>query len=103
MDGYEVTAEQLQQMATEMDERNADLQSQLDRFMSSAQQVASSWQGSAASAFQQLSVAFEGDSKKLNDALLQISEMTRETQKGYVTQEQAAQDNISNISGALGG
>jgi ESAT-6 family protein len=103
MAGYEVTAEQLRQIATEMTNKNSELQSELDKFMSAAQGAASSWQGQAATAFQQLSIAFEGDSKKLNDSLLQIAEMVNETEKGYVTQEQAAQDSMSNITGALGG
>lgn len=102
MDGFEAGPAELEQMAGALDQGNADLNGQLEQFLSAAQSATSAWSGNAATSFQGLAARFHEDSKKLNDALVAISEQVRGTKSAYIQQDEAANDNVSGIMNSLG-
>jgi len=78
------------------------LQQQMRSLMNNLEPLASSWQGSAASAFQQLMERFNQDSSKLSTALGNIANALDSNAKNYSASEQQNHQSIAGILNALG-
>jgi WXG100 family type VII secretion target len=102
MAGYQTGHAELMRAAGDLETGNADLMQQLSQFISAAEGIAGSWQGAAATAFQNLQQRFANDSTTLNNKLLEIAEQVSGTATAYQAQEDAAQSSLSNITNALG-
>lgn len=77
------------------------LQQQMRSLMNNLEPLASSWQGQAASAFQQLMERFSGDSQKLTTALTNIANALDSNAKAYNASEEQNRSSISGILGSL--
>jgi len=100
--GFSATHADLVQAAKDLENGNAQLQSELSQLGNAVSGVVGSWEGTAASAFHNLMEAFNRDAKQLNDSLLAISEAVAGTAKDYDAREQEAQSSISTITSTLG-
>lgn len=65
--------------------------------------LAGAWQGSAATAFNNMMERFRVDSEKLNQALEAIAEQLRAAGSEYAQQESSKQDAFGNLSAQLDG
>lgn len=77
------------------------LQQQMRSLMNNLEPLASSWQGQAASAFQQLMERFNGDSQKLTTALGNIANALDSNAKSYNAAEEDNRGSIASILGSL--
>jgi WXG100 family type VII secretion target len=102
MDGYTTGSAELKTAASQMMDANGQLQQQLSKLASEVEGVAGSWQGQAATAFQNLMTRFHEDANKLNQALVAISDQVGLSADEYTRQEEQSHQSISNITNALG-
>jgi WXG100 family type VII secretion target len=77
------------------------LQQQMRSLMNNLEPLASSWQGQASSAFQQLMTRFNEDSQKLSTALGNIANALDSNAKNYAASEDQNRSSISGILGSL--
>ena len=92
----------MQKAAQQVNQVSEEISSELRSLMSNLEPVASTWKGSAASAFQQLMVRWQEDANKLTQALQGISEMLDSTNKNYTQIEESNTSSIGNIMQGLG-
>ncbi|MBS2961703.1 WXG100 family type VII secretion target [Actinocrinis puniceicyclus] len=92
----------MQKAAQQVQQVSEEINSELRSLMSSLEPVASSWKGSAASAFQQLMARWQEDASKLTQALDGIAGMLDSTTKTYSQAEESNASQISQILGSLG-
>jgi WXG100 family type VII secretion target len=97
---YTADAAVMQKAAQQVQQVSEEIQGELRSLLSNLEPVASTWKGSAASAFQQLMSRWQEDAGKLTQALQGIAEMLDSTTKQYT---QAEESNASSISKILGG
>jgi len=102
MAGFKTGAPELERAAKQLEEGNASLQQALAKLAQEVEGVQGSWGGAAAKAFHTLMEHFEGDAKKLNDSLQQISDSISSNASAYRQQEEEAEQSISAITSALG-
>ncbi len=95
---FDVMAKAAQQVRQTSDEINGELNS----LQSQLEPIAGSWQGSAASAFQQLMERWHTDAQKLTQALTGISEVLDQSNKSYTSTEESNHSEIAKILGGLG-
>jgi WXG100 family type VII secretion target len=103
MAGFATGAAELQKAGQQMQDANAQLQSNLAKLASECEQIKGTWKGQAAIAFANLMERFMTDAKNLNDSLDSISEAIVGNAANYARQEEEASQSISHISSALGG
>ena len=99
---YTTDAAVMQKAAQQVQQVSEEINSELRSLMSNLEPVASSWKGSAASAFQQLMQRWNEDASKLTQALQGISELLDSTTKNYSQGEEQHTSSISQILGQLG-
>jgi WXG100 family type VII secretion target len=102
MAGYTTGVPELIQAGKNMEDANANLQSELSQLAGSVEGIAGAWKGSASQAFTTLMGRFQEDAKKLNDSLQNIAEQIAGSADVYQRQEEEAAQSISAITGALG-
>jgi WXG100 family type VII secretion target len=98
---YGTTTAVMQQCSAQIEQVSQSINSQLNSLMNQLQPVASTWKGSASSAFQQLMERWQSDATKLTQALNSISEMMGTSSKNYAASEEQNTSAISNILGTL--
>jgi WXG100 family type VII secretion target len=98
---FQTGSAEMQQAVSSMEQVNQALQGNLKNLQSEVEQVASAWQGTAATAFANLMEKFNDDASKLNQDLEQIATAVSGNQKNYQAQEDSAQSSMSQILGGL--
>jgi WXG100 family type VII secretion target len=101
--GYTTGAAELTKAAQQMESTNTQLMNNLKKLSDEVEQVASSWKGQAATAFQTLMSKFSDDAQKLNKDLDTISQAVTGNANAYRQQEDEAAQSVSAIASALGG
>ncbi|MGH3435198.1 MAG: WXG100 family type VII secretion target [Sciscionella sp.] len=96
MAGYQTGHAELIKAVQDMNNVNDQLQGNLKRVEGAAESVASAWQGSAASAFQQLIERYKQDAQQLQQKLNHISENVAGSAAAYQRQEEEAKSSFSN-------
>ncbi len=99
---YTTDAAVMHKAAQQVQQVSEEINSELRSLMANLEPVASSWKGSAASAFHQLMARWQEDATKLTQALQSISEMLDSTTKSYSQAEESNASQISQILGSLG-
>lgn len=102
MAGTVVTADELDALAKHIADINAQAQGHLRQVRNAAETVAGSWQGMAASAFQQLIGRFDDDARKISDALQGICESIASTSDVYRQNEEEQAQSVSKVQNLLG-
>jgi WXG100 family type VII secretion target len=90
----------MQKAAQQVQQVSEEIGAELNSLANSLEPVASSWKGSAASAFQQLMERWRQDATKLQQALADIAQMLDDTNKTY---SQTEENNSSQIGAILRG
>lgn len=86
-----------------VDETKLQMDQNLTRLASEIEATQAGWDGPAAKVFQEVMDAFGQKSKKLNQALEDISQMLKSSGVQYETQDQDVQSQISSLQAALEG
>ena len=91
----------MQKAAQSVQQAVQDINAEMRSLQGNLEPVASSWQGSAASAFQQLMQRFNDDGQKLTQALDAIGEALGANTKNYSAVEEQNSSSIAQILGGL--
>jgi WXG100 family type VII secretion target len=102
MAGFNTTTEELDTLAKRIIEADETAQAKIRQVRDAAETVASSWKGSAFTAFQNLISRFDADAAKVQEALRAIAEQISDTSKVYAQNEAAQEAEISNVTARLG-
>lgn len=81
---------------------NEQVGAQLRTLGSQLAPLSGAWQGMAATSFQSLMVRFNENAEKLRTALQGIAEQIQGASTTYATEDEAQQQQMSNITNALG-
>ncbi|GGM51531.1 hypothetical protein GCM10012275_23020 [Longimycelium tulufanense] len=100
---YTTDSATMQQAGNDIANTNQEIQGLLSNLRGQIEPLQSAWKGQAATAFHNLMERWNTDAKKLNDALMAISEMMGASAKSYVQQEEEQSQSMNSILGALGG
>jgi WXG100 family type VII secretion target len=87
--------------AQQVQQVSESLQQQMRSLMNNLEPLASTWKGTAATAFQQLMERFQGDSQKLSTALGNIANALDANTKNYNASEESNASSIKSILGSL--
>jgi WXG100 family type VII secretion target len=99
---FGTTFDEMNKAAQAVQQAVQEIQSETRSLVSSLEPIASSWQGSASSAFQQLIQHFADDSGKLVQALDAIGQALGANTKNYSAVEEQNQSSISKLLSGLG-
>ncbi|KOV80614.1 WXG100 family type VII secretion target [Nocardia sp. NRRL S-836] len=102
MSGFGTTTTELDALAKRIIEADETAQAKIRQVRDAAETVAGSWKGSAHTAFQSLIARFDDDARKVQEALRAIAEQISDTSKVYAQNEQAQEQEISNVTARLG-
>ena len=99
---YGTSFDEMSKAAQSVQQTVQQIQSETRSLISSLEPISSSWQGSAASAFQQLIQRFNDDATKLTQALDAIGQALSSNTKNYSAVEEQNQSSISKLLSGLG-
>jgi WXG100 family type VII secretion target len=99
---YGTSFDEMNKAAQSVQQTVQQIQSETRSLISSLEPISSSWQGSAASAFQQLIQRFNDDATKLTQALDAIGQALSSNTKNYSAVEEQNQSSISKLLSGLG-
>ncbi len=102
MAGFGTTTQELDTLAKRIIEADEAAQAKIRQVRDAAETVSSAWKGSASTAFQNLIARFDDDARKVQEALRAIAEQISDTSKVYAQNEQAQQEEMSNVTARLG-
>ncbi len=97
----QVTPAELAQMSRQASDANSSVQAQLGQVRSVIDGVRSGWEGQAQAAFTSLMQSWDADAKKLNDALMGISQTLDASGRSFDAAQQEHTADITRISGSL--
>jgi len=97
----QVTLAELAQMSRQASDANSSVQGQLSQVRSVIDGVRGGWEGAAQAAFTNLMQTWDADAKKLNDALLGISDTLAASGRSFDAAQQEHVANITQVSGSL--
>ncbi|MEV0678493.1 WXG100 family type VII secretion target [Actinosynnema sp. NPDC050436] len=103
MAGYATGVPALENAAKDIMGTNENVQGILRNLGSTIDGLAPAWKGSAADAFNNLMLRFNDDAAKLQEALVAIAEQITGSVQTYVQQEEEQAQEMSTITGRLGG
>ncbi|MCX5212858.1 WXG100 family type VII secretion target [Kitasatospora indigofera] len=98
---FRTTAEEMDAFAKHMGEVSDQVQGELKKLDGIVSQIASGWQGQAATAYQNLQNRFNEDAKGLNEALRAIQNAIELTTKAYAATEAAQQSALGQVAGQI--
>ncbi|NKE61929.1 WXG100 family type VII secretion target [Lentzea sp. PSKA42] len=101
MGTFSLTPEDLDALAKHIANVNDSTQGTLRQVRSSVEGVQSSWQGTAATAFQNLMTRFDEDARKVQEALMSICEQISSSSEVYKQQEAESEQSVSTIANRL--
>jgi WXG100 family type VII secretion target len=99
---FGTTFDEMNKAAQAVEQTVTEIQSETRSLVSSLEPIASAWQGSASSAFQQLISRFSEDASKLTTALDAIGQALQANNKNYTAVEETNSTSISKLLGGLG-
>lgn len=102
MSSFGTQTDVMRKAAQQVHQTSDDINAELRSLLSQLEPVASSWKGTAASAFQQLMQRWHEDGQKLTQALAGIAEALDSSTTGYTQVEEQNSSQISKILGGLG-
>lgn len=104
MDGFKVGAPEMRQAAQNMSDGRTDMTAQGSGLRDDCAAVAgTAWTGQAAASFVTLMQRYDADLAKLLQALQEIEEQVIGAAADVDAQQQASAENLSRITGVLGG
>lgn len=98
---FQTGAAEMMSAVQSMEQVNQALQANLKNLQSEVEAVSSAWQGTAASAFNNLMVKFNEDATNLNKDLQQIADAVTGNNRSYQAQEEQAHSSMTQILGGL--
>jgi WXG100 family type VII secretion target len=101
--GFTGTPEQFADAHQKVNDTKASMDANLKQLESAIEATQAGWQGPAAKVFNDVMVAFNEKSAKLNQALEHISDMLKSSGVQYETQESDVNSQLSSLSQALEG
>ncbi|MDH6579650.1 WXG100 family type VII secretion target [Kitasatospora sp. MAP5-34] len=99
---FRTTAEEMNQFANRIGEVNQQVQQEIAKLNSLVDETKAGWQGSAATAYQQLQDRFNQDATALNKVLDEIKQAIEATTKQYAATEQEQHSSMTSAAGSLG-
>lgn len=103
MGGYGGNIDHMAQLSKDIATVEQEVSGSVAKLASDLAPLETSWTGQAATAFHQLMERFQGDAKKLNQALQEISQQMQAASGTYLQQEEEQKSSISGIAGRLSG
>ncbi|HEY8372866.1 MAG TPA: WXG100 family type VII secretion target [Pseudonocardiaceae bacterium] len=103
MSGYTTDSATMQQAANDVANINGEIQGQLQTLLNQIAPLESAWKGEASKAFHQLIERWQNDARKLNDALMAISEQLGGASQTYLQQEEEQAAAMNSIAAGLEG
>ena len=98
---YNTELSQIQQASQHVTDVSQQIQSQLSQLYNNIEPLTSTWQGGAASSFQQLHAQWQQDAAKINQVLQQISEGLLVNYNQYSNAESDNSQMMTTIDGQL--
>lgn len=102
-DGYTGTVQDFTDAQTKVVGVKEDVEATLKQVWDQVMSLQGQWTGAAATAFNNLMTRFDGDAKKLNQALEAIAEQLGAAGGTYQEQEQSKLDTFGSLSSQLEG
>lgn len=96
---FKTTAEEMNAFANRIGEVNQQIQGEIGRLNGLVEQIASGWQGAAATAYQQMQQRFNEDANALNKVLDEIKQAIEATTKLYAQTEEEQRSSVGHIGG----
>ena len=101
--GYQAQSDQIQSAANHVREIRDQVMTQINQLQGAVEQMASSWQGDAARAFDGTMQKFNSEEFKLRNALSGIADALDASKTTYLSTEADQAASISQVSAALDG
>ena len=98
---FRTSAETMQAASTHIADVNASVTGTLSSLRSTAEGSRASWEGAAATAFTGLMTRWDEDSRKLNQALAEISELIAQNATNYTVTDTSGVDALKSAGSGL--
>ena len=102
MDNFRTTSADMQRCASRIAEVGQNVNGQLSALQGQLEPLAGAWKGQAATSFHQLMERWNGDVRKLNQALDSISQAMCGSAKKYDATDTDQKSTMTGILGAMG-
>lgn len=99
---FRVTEQELQALSSKITEVNGSIQGEVKRLDGVISQIASGWQGQAATAYHRLQQQWNEDARKMNNILNDIKEAVDSTRQNYSATEEQQNSEVSKIMSDFG-
>jgi len=99
---FRVTEQELQTLSSKITEVNGSIQGEVKRLDGVISQIASGWQGQAATAYHRLQQQWNEDARKMNNILNDIKEAVDSTRQNYSATEEQQNSEVSKIMSDFG-
>ncbi|NLU69684.1 WXG100 family type VII secretion target [Streptomyces sp. HNM0574] len=99
---FRVTEDELRALSTKITEVNGSVQGEVKRLDGVISQIASGWQGQAATAYHRLQQQWNEDARKMNNILNDIKEAVDSTRQNYSATEEQQNQEVSKIMSDFG-
>jgi WXG100 family type VII secretion target len=99
---FRVTEDELRSLSSKISEVNSSVQGEVKRLDGVISQIASGWQGQAATAYHRLQQQWNEDARKMNNILNDIKEAVDSTRQNYSATEEQQNSEVSKIMSDFG-
>lgn len=99
---FRVTEDELRALSSKIAEVNSSVQGEVKRLDGVISQIASGWQGQAASSYHRLQQQWNEDARKMNNILNDIKEAVDGTRQNYSATEEQQNSEVNKIMSDFG-